>query len=153
MLGALALSACGFTPVMGPGGSATALYGQVDIDPPRDPIGFAFVRHMETRLGRAEAPLWRLWAEIRMNREEIGVRADEEITRYAVTGSIRYRLTEIATGRVAASGEVDDFTTFAATGTPFATDTAARAAEERLMVILGDQIVARLMATAEEITG
>jgi LPS-assembly lipoprotein len=47
LLGALALSGCGFTPVYGPESGARTLLNTVEVDPPRDREGYLLVRHIE----------------------------------------------------------------------------------------------------------
>jgi LPS-assembly lipoprotein len=148
VLSALALGACGFTPVYGPFGDAQGLDGQIAIDPPRDADGFAYVRHLETRLGLADVPRYQLGTDLYVTEEELGITPDQTITRYQLIGRARFTLTEIATGTVATSGEVHSFTSYSATGTPFATETAKRDARERLVTTLGDLVVARLLATS-----
>ena len=148
VLAGLALAGCGFQPVHGPGGSAEELHGQVAVDPPRDAGGFAFVRHMEFRLGLTDAPVYRLSAQLDVNEEFLGLTSDQVISRYQLVGRARFTLTEIATGTVMTKGAVDTFTSYSATGTPVATQSAQRDARDRLMVALADQIVARLLVTS-----
>ncbi|MEM9342461.1 MAG: LPS assembly lipoprotein LptE [Pseudomonadota bacterium] len=143
-----ALAACGFTPVYGPQGSAEGLRGSIAIDDPSDPAGFALVRQLERRLGLPNSPTYALSADLFVTEKELGITADQEITRFNILGRARFALRDLSTGAIATSGEVDSFTSYSATGTPFATQTAERDAQDRLMVILADQIVARLLATA-----
>lgn len=142
---------CGFTPVYGPGGDAEALRGEIAFDPPRDDDGFELVRALEGRLGLpGSAPRYRLSAGITLSEVGQGITPDEEITRFSILGRVRFRLTDEVTGEIATSGEVDTFTSFSATGTPFATQSARRDARARLMASLADQIVARLLVTSGE---
>lgn len=150
LLAAAALAGCGFTPVYGPKGSANALSGRIAFDPPNDPAGFALVRHLERRLGIAAAPAYRLSADIAMGEEELGVTADQTITRYNVLGRVDFVLRREGSDAPVTSGTVESFSSYSATGTPFATQTAQNDAKDRLMAILADQIVARLLATASE---
>ena len=149
MLAAFA-AGCGFQPVYAPGGSADGLRGTIGFDAPRDPAGFALVRQLEDRLGLADAPSYRLSAQIFADEQELGVTPDQVITRYNLRGRVDFVLTDEATGRIATSGQVTSFTSYSATGTPFATQTAREDATERLMAILADQIVSRLLVTAGE---
>lgn len=149
-LSALALAGCGFTPALGPGGSAESLLGQVEIDDPSDVEGFALVRALEVRLGRPEAPRYRLGADIRISEEGVGVLPDQTTTRFNVQGRVDYRLTEIATGETVASGQVTNFTSYAATSTTVATTSARRDARDRLMAMLADQIVNDILMSARD---
>ena len=142
------LAACGFEPVYGPGSAADGLRGQVEVDPPRDRTGFELVRQLEDRLGLAEAAEYRLTAEVFLSEEELGITVEQEITRFNLLGRANFQLRDFETDTVVTRGQVSNFTSYSATGTPFATQPARRDARERLMGILADQIVARLLATA-----
>lgn len=143
---ALALGACGFTPVYGPSGSARDLLNAVEIDPPRDREGYVLVRHLEERLGRASAPRFGLSIAIQLSEERMAITADNVATRFNVLGKTTYALREMGDGEVIASGFVESFTGYSTTGSTAATQAASRDARERLMTILGDKIITRLMA-------
>ncbi|MEL6642366.1 MAG: LPS assembly lipoprotein LptE [Pseudomonadota bacterium] len=144
------LAACGFAPVYGPGGSAEGLRGRVVVDPPRDTVGFELVRQLEDRLGLAAAAQYRLTAEVFLSEEELGITPDQEITRFNLLGRAVFQLRDIGTDAILSDGELTNFTSYSATGTPFATQTARQSATDRLMSTLADQIVARLLITAPE---
>ena len=76
---------------------------------------------------------------------------DGATTRYSLTGEASYTLHDAGTDAVLLTGRVNSFTSWSATGSIVATD-AADAAEEdahrRLMRLLADQIVTRLLAQA-----
>ncbi len=147
---ALPLAGCGFTPVYGPGGAAEGLRGQIRMDEPSDREGFLLVRALERRLGLPENARYALSASIRLGEEGIGITADQVITRFQVRGEVTYALTDLVTGRRVTSGTVSNFTSYSTTGTTVATRTAEDSARERFMVVLADQIVARLLATAAD---
>lgn len=147
-----ALAACGFEPVYGPGGSAEALRGQITFDPPRDSEGFALVRALEDRLGRPDAPEYLFSAEIRVSEDELGITPADEITRYNVLGQVTFRVVD-ASGNQVTGGSVDSFTAYSGTGTPVSTRVAREDARDRLMVILADKIVARLLSTSGDWRG
>ena len=150
LISAAALGGCGFTPVYGPSGSAEGLTGQIAFDTPRDAEGFELVRHFERRLGLPQSPVYQLSVNLFVTETFLGVTSDQEITRVNVQGRAAFSLRVLATGAEATSGAVDSFTSYSATGTPVATESALRDARDRLMVILADQIVARLLATSGE---
>ena len=60
------------------------------------------------------------------------------------------QLIDRQTGLTVTTGSVDSFTAFSATGTPVATQAAERDAEVRLITILADQLVTRLVATVPD---
>jgi len=147
-LSALALAGCGFRPAYGPGGVAADLRGRVAVDPPDTRDGFALVERLEERLGRAEAPLYRLSYRIATSREGLGVTGEQEITRYTVAGELFFQLRDLSTGAIAQSGSVTAFAAYSATGSSVATLAAERDAGRRLMVMLADQLVTRLVAAS-----
>ena len=147
-LAALPLAGCGFEPAYGTGGVAEKLRGRVLVDAPDDRDGFTLVSRLEERLGRAQAPAYRLSYAIETEKDDLAITTAQEITRYHVVGRVSYSLTEAGSGTVLAQGRVDSFTGYSATGTTVSTLAAERDAYERLMIILADQIVTRLIAAA-----
>ncbi|MGC8203415.1 LPS assembly lipoprotein LptE [Aliiroseovarius sp. PTFE2010] len=144
-LSLLALGACGFTPAYGPTGSGAALRGAVTVAAPDDQASYALVRQLESRLGRPERPIYDLNYTIETQRRAVGITPEQETTRYHLTGTVTYVLSDRA-GQTVHDGVVRSFTAYAATGSTTSTLTATRDAEERLMVILADRIVTRLVA-------
>ncbi len=144
-----ALSGCGFTPVYGPGGSAEGLRGRIETTPPTNQVEFDLVERLEQRLGQPVAPDYRLETKIVISTQSLGLTIDAESTRVNVIGRVRFSLRDLRTGQVATSGAVQSFTSYSTTDTPFATQTAGGDAYARLMVILADDIVARLLVTSE----
>ena len=153
------LTACGFTPVYGPGGIAQGLTGQIAIDPPRDEAGYLLVRELERSLGRSMsgAP-YRLAAELDLEEEGLGITPGQETTRIRLIGELTYALSDADTGAVLESGTLSNFTSYSApvfnadrltiAGNPVTIRAAERDAVQRLMVILADQLSARLIASA-----
>lgn len=146
----LALTACGFTPALGPDGTAETLRGSIDIADPADVEGFALVRQLEQRLGQSNGGPYRLDAEIAVNDQGVGILPDQTITRFQVVGTVDYTLTALATEAAVKKGRVSNFTSYSATSTTVATTAAQRDARERLMISLADQIVADLTLTRSE---
>ena len=145
----LALAACGFTPVYGPGGTGSALRGRVRVQEPEAPDEYLLVQTLEDRLGRATAPAYDLGYKLVTRTEGQAVTRTGETTRYSLVGRLDYTLTARDTGDVVASGQVENFTGYSATGSTVETLAGERDARARLMTILADQLVTRLYATAE----
>lgn len=145
----VALAACGFTPVYGPGGSGGALHGKVMVAAPDTPDGYFLVRRLEDRLGRAQAPAYDLDLTLALISQGQVITESDEKTRYSIVGTLGYTLTSRATGTVAASGDLTHFTGYSATGSTVETLAAERDARQRLMVILADQLAATLYSTAD----
>ena len=144
------VAGCGFTPVYGPGGAAEGLRNEISYAAPRDFDGFALIQALEDRLGTAAAARYRLTATILIEEDEVGVSPEQEITRFNLLGDVSFTLTDIASDVVLTRGRVTSLTGYSATGTTVATRSAEQDARERLMVILADQITARLLATATD---
>lgn len=143
----LVLAACGFTPVYAPSGSGNALQNSVAVVEQNNANNYMITRRIEERVGRASVPKYQLSLNIRTFSETLAVDSESNINRFNLIGEADYTLVEQATGRVVTSGSVDNFTGASATGTTVATLAARRDARERLMTLLADQIVVRLLST------
>ncbi|WP_371229367.1 LPS assembly lipoprotein LptE [Roseovarius sp. 2305UL8-3] len=150
LLGSLAtaLAGCGFTPAYGPGGSATQLNGTILVDEPTTRPAYLLTRHLEDRLGRASNAQYGLSYAINISESAIAISPNDVTLRYNVLGDVTYALRDLGTGAVVTSGKVDSFTSYSTTGTTVATQASQKDAENRLMTILGDQIVTRLIVAA-----
>ncbi|THH36623.1 hypothetical protein E4Z66_06640 [Aliishimia ponticola] len=146
LIAPLALAACGFTPVYGPGGTGTKLRDNVLVAAPKDRNGYLLVRQIEERLGRPSSPAYNLSLTLQTETQGLGIDEDGNIDRYNLIGAAGYVLSDAATGREVSSGTVNSFTGYSATGSTVETLASERDAYERLMVILGDQIVTRLLS-------
>ena len=142
----LALAACGFTPVYAPGGTGSRLQNRIEVQAPDTRDSYLVVRRIEERLGRADTPGYALALTVTSDEESLAVNRQGNITRFNLVGQAEYALTDLASGQVVPSGKVDNFTGYSATGTTVATLAASRDAQLRLMVILADQIVVRLLS-------
>ncbi|MEP4195041.1 MAG: LPS assembly lipoprotein LptE [Aliishimia sp.] len=147
MLAPLAVAACGFTPVYGPGGTGTKLQNNVLVAAPENRDSFLLVRRIEERLGRSSAPAFDLSLSLETREEGLGIDSDGNTDRFNLIGVAGYALSN-STGDVVTSGTVNSFTGYSATGNTTVTLAAERDARERLMVILADQIVARLLSAS-----
>ena len=152
ILGLAALPACGFTPAYGPAGGMAALSGRIALPEPRDKATFDLVARLEDRLGRAEAPLFRLETALRIRALGVAITPEGAVTRFNLLGGVDWRLTEAATGVERLAGRAESFTSFSTTSSTIAGLTAQEDAQLRLMRILADQIVTRLTAEAPRLT-
>lgn len=152
LLGALALGGCGFTPVYGPGGVAEGLRNRIAFDEPRDRAGFVLVRALESRLGTPGDPRFRLSASIFRGEERVAITSQGVTNRFQIRGRVDYALRPETGGAAVTSGSVESFVSYSATRTTVATRAAQADAEERLMRLLADRIVAELLATAPDWT-
>lgn len=142
----LLVSACGFSPVYGTGGNGTKLQNTIEVEEPKRRNAFLLTRRFEERLGRATVPNYKLTLNIDTREESLAVEREGDIARFNLIGSAKYALIDQATGQVATSGKVDNFTSYSTLGTTVATLAAERDAQERLMIILADMIIMRLLS-------
>ena len=149
-LATLPVAACGFTPAYAPGGPAATLQGAIRIDDPADKNAFDLVERLEERLGRPGAEHYRLAYAITVTPLGVGITSDNTITRYNLVGSVDWTLSDTSGARVA-GGRVENFTSYSATGSTVAGLAAEEDAAFRLMRILADQIVARIVAASSQL--
>ncbi|WP_415183665.1 LPS assembly lipoprotein LptE [Phaeovulum sp.] len=148
LLMALAVAGCGFTPAYGPGGGAAGLLEGVAPDTPNTRDEFALVRRLSERLGPAQTARYRLGYAIRTDTTGQAITPDNVTTRYSLNGVATYTLRDAGSDAVLLTGEVTSFTSWSATGSTLSTLTAEGDARTRLMRMLADQIVTRLLASA-----
>lgn len=144
----LALAACGFTPAFGPGGPAEGLAGTIRVADPTDKNGFDLVARLEQRLGRPQTVRYDLTYTIKTEAVGVGITPDNAITRYNLTGTIDWALTDRSTAARVTGGTVASFTSWSATGSTVAGLAAEEDASLRLMRLLADQIVTRIIASS-----
>lgn len=143
LLAVLALGACGFTPALAPGAAMTGLRNTVTIVAPDTIPGFAIRGRLIERLGPATSPTATLTISLDQALDVAALSQAGDTLRYNVVGAAGWQLTG-ADGAVLGVGQVDGFTSYAATGSTVATQAAATDAIGRLMIILADKVVAEL---------
>ncbi|WP_371061035.1 LPS assembly lipoprotein LptE [Rhodosalinus sp. 5P4] len=149
---AAALAGCGFAPVYAPGGGASRLQGQVAFSAPGTRAGFDLRARLEERLGVATAGRYALDVVPSVRSEGLGSTRDGRTSRFQLVGSAAFTLSDAEGGTVLAEGEVDGFTGYSTTGSIVATEAARRDAETRLMRLLADRIVDRLLLAAPDLS-
>ena len=148
LLLAAPLAACGFEPVYAPGTAGSEPIGQVVVRAPTSIDSYELVQNLERRLGRSASPNYALGFALAIENEGQAVTITGEITRYRVRGIVDYALTPMGTEDPIATGRVESFTAYSATGNTVETLAAQRDAYRRLMAILADKLVTELQATA-----
>lgn len=149
---ALGLAACGFTPAFGPAGPASALRGTIALADTNSRDGFEFIKRMEERLGRATAARFDLDYQISSEKSSLGFTPDGAITRFNLAGTVTWTLKDRATAQVVANGVEQNFTAWSATGVTIAAVNAESDAKARLIRILADQVIQRLVALSPQLT-
>lgn len=146
LAGAALATGCTFTPAYAPNGPAAALQGAVRVDSPDTKNGFDLVERLEERLGRPDAARYQLSYQIEIERIGVGVTPENAITRYHLRGRVLWQLKDLAGNKVT-EGVADSFTAWSATGSTVAGLSAEEDAAYRLMRVLADQVVTRLLAS------
>lgn len=150
--GAAALAGCGFEPVYGPGGEANVLLSAVALDAPDDRHDQLFQQRIEERLGRASDARFRLKTVIETSTDGLGNTSDGRTTRFRVLGRAQFVLTDMTEeANVLTQGRITAFTGYSATGSTVATLAAERDADIRLMTMLADQVIDRLLIDAPKL--
>lgn len=144
LLAPIALAACGFTPAYAPGGPGQRLRGRVAVEAPDTPEGFRLRARLEDRLGRADRSEATLTVALAIEEVEAAAEPDGTVTRLNLEGRAPWRLVD-ASGAVLAEGEARGFAGASMTGPLVGARTARQDARERLVVILADEILARLL--------
>jgi len=151
LLACLPLAACAVTPAYGPKGAARKLLGQVRVADPSDKNAFDLVQRLEERLGSPNDARYALTYSIRTAAVGVGITAAGATTRFNLKGQVDWALSAAGGETRLAGGTVGSFTSFAATGSTVAGLAAEEDAALRLMRILADQIVTRLIAVAADL--
>lgn len=139
-----AVAGCGFRPVYSEGEAGAGLRGAIRADDPSSRNDFDFVAAFEDLIGRPTAPRFGLSYDITKRQINGGSVQGRGATRVQIFGKLTFQVTDLATGAVRASGEIEQNATYSTTTTQFATHTAREDAELRLMRMLADALVTRL---------
>ena len=123
----------------------SALQGATEIRAPENEAGFRLRDQLLRRLGPNDTALYTLVTTLSIKKVSVAIAEGNAATRINLLGQSDYALLA-ANGTTITSGTVSGFTGYSTTGTTVATEAAAADAEERLAVLLADQIMARLMA-------
>lgn len=147
----LVSSACNFTPVYAPDAASSKLAGRISIAEPKTRDQYNVVRQLESRLGRGDPAPMTLNFSVSNGAAGLGTTATGSTTRIQRVGTLTYTLKNSSTGATLSTGSVRNFTGYSATSNTAATLASERAASERLMIILADQLIDRLHALDPEL--
>ncbi|MGY3438873.1 MULTISPECIES: LPS assembly lipoprotein LptE [unclassified Marinovum] len=145
------LAGCGFAPAYGTGGSASQLQNAIHIDEPGDHEAYVVTRRIEERLGAGgTAAPYTLALSIDTSQDSFGTTSDGKLTRYRILGQTEFTLRRPGDATAVYTGIVRNFTGYSASGSTVATLAAQRDAEDRLMIMLADQVIDRLVLAAPD---
>lgn len=143
-----ALAGCGFQPVYGTDGGASALWGRVAYRAPNTPEGFRLRAQLEDRLGRVEQGDYLLTVQLSIQETAVVISSARDINRFNLPGTATWTLTQPGNDTELASGTAETFTAYSAFGTTVATREAQDDARDRLAIALADLIVTDLIIAA-----
>jgi len=132
MLGAATLSGCGFTPLYATPGLSSGL-SSIDVVAPQGRVGYLLREDLDDALGhdKSAGPRWRLEMTIAQSRAPRGLTEEAVAERYVLGITVNYKLTEIATGKVAHAGKVSSQVSYDAADAPYAGIAARQDTQER----------------------
>ena len=147
----LSLGACMFKPAYGPNGLASALSGQVLVSDPVDKNSFDFFQRLSNRLGIPTVPRYRLNYALTTSVANVGISQANVLTRFNILGTISWSLIELESDQIVASGKIDNFSSYSATGSTVAELAAKEDASLRLMRMLADQVLLEMIAQSQKL--
>ena len=134
----LATAGCSFSPVYKSDLRPEFLKGKIVLPTPGNRDDYMLYSKLEENFGDLENPAFNLSISYSVTSKGLGTLGS--ITRYNLIGNANYRLVEISTGALIVGDKLKTFTSYSASSQTLATETAARAAQDRLMVSIANQI-------------
>lgn len=132
----LALAGCGFTPLYATQGVSPGL-SSIQVIAPEGRVGYLLREDLDDELAHEKdaPPAYRLALVVSQTRDPRGLRQDNTAQRYEVGVTVRYTLTDAASGKVALTGQVTSEVSYDAADQPYAgiaagQDTQRRAAAD-----------------------
>ena len=139
----LATTGCSFSPVYKSNLGPEFLRGKIVLPAPKNRQDYMLYSKLEENFGQLENPVFSLSVSYGITSKGLGSLGS--ITRYNLIGSANFRLVEISTNTLIISDKSKTFTSYSASSQTLATETAARAARDRLMTSIADQISTSIM--------
>ena len=139
----LATTGCSFSPVYKSDIGPAFLRGKIVLPKPGSRDDYMLYSKLEENFGQLENPVFSLSVSYKITSKGLGSLGS--ITRYNLIGSANFRLVEISTNTLIISDKSKTFTSYSASSQTLATETAARAARDRLMASIADQISTSIM--------
>ena len=143
----LTLGACGLRPMYagGSSGAVATSISSIQVAPIPERAGWLVRNALVDRLGGETGnPAYRLEVELDDNITGFGIRGDSAVTRERRTLRARYRLVDIGTGEVVLDATAGSDSGIDVVSSEYATVAAEQTAQERLALVIADQMVSRL---------
>jgi len=141
------LAGCGFTPLYATPGISKGL-ASIEVAAPRGRVGYLLREDLDDALGRDKsAPAtYRLDLTLAQTRGPRGLTIADVAEYYDAGLTVQYKLTEIATGKVARTGQVTSQVSYDDSGQAYADIAAAQDAQSRIAADAAQRIQAQLQA-------
>jgi LPS-assembly lipoprotein len=138
---ALALSACGFTPLYGPQ-SVTKGLSAIEVVAPQGRAGYLLREKLDDAFGRdvSVPPSHRLVYTVNEQRYPRGVRVDNVANRYELSLTANWVLTDSKTGKTVRTGATTAAVTYDSADQPYASIAAQEDSQERAAAELARRI-------------
>lgn len=145
--GASLLAGCGFTPLYATPGLSSGL-SSIEVVAPQGRVAFLMRQDLDDALGRDKSatPEFRLDLNVNQSRDPRGLRLDNVAERYALTVTVDYTLTSIATGKPVHTGQVTSQVSYDAADAPYAGIAARQNTQEKVASDAARRIQADLAA-------
>lgn len=137
----LGLPSCGFAPVYGNNASTEGVLRHVAMEDPSSQVEYVFLKAVEERIPPPQNPRYRIEYQVVLSHQGLDVIG---VSRVQVIGNVVARFIDLDTNAVKFVTVVDAFTGYTTGGGGFQ-DVRRRDAEARLMQILADNFITRLM--------
>jgi LPS-assembly lipoprotein len=148
LLGLLGLAGCGFAPMYGDGAATQGIFA---FESDESVLGFRLRARLANRLGQTANPQFAVKATLTVSERAATITEGNDTSRLNVIGSANWSLIDLATNQQIKTGKVEGFTSYSASASTVATQTAKDDAGARLAVILADLIATRvLVATSDQ---
>lgn len=147
----LGLGACDFKPIYGRGTTASGLRNQIEVKIHHGRNAYELRDRLEQRLGTPKpGARYMLDYKLDIASDELAVSATGAITRYNLTGVVKYSLRDSTTDQIVFSDTQKAFTAYGATAKTYPTRVAERDANIRLARALGEQMALRIATTSKD---
>jgi len=142
-------ASCGFTPMHAPAGAVGAFGNMaVELGPnirvDDKEAGFWVQQRLAERLGSTAGAAQILEVTPSTRRGGIGVSGQDVATRYDLNMSLKYKLTDAATGKVLDRGTISSVSTYTASNDPYALIAAEKATTKQLASDTADRLLTKV---------
>ena len=143
----VALGGCGLQPMYAGGASGTVAssLSSIQVAPIPERAGWLLRNALVDRLGgQSASPAYRLEVELDDDLAGFGIRGDSSVTRERRTLRARYRLVDLSNGQVVLDATAGSDAGIDVVSSEYATVAAEQTAQERLALVIADQMASRL---------